>query len=378
MPIGSSGDPNASLWQIPICVRAGGKTECALLRERTGEMRIATPGCAKSVLPKASALGYYRVAYRAPDLDALLGRGSDLTNTEKVSVLGDVAALVANGRFSIGDALARVPALAQDPDPQVQGAVADLAVVRRAFIPAELRPAYAAFVERAFSARARALGFRPKPGESADVHRLRNTLVPFVAISGEDPVLAAEAKELAGQWLADPKAIDQDSVPGVLHVAARSGDRALFDRMRAEAKKTTDSRRRQRLLLALGQFREPAILESALGIVLTDEFDVRDSLTILLYNGDYDTRDVTFGFVEKNYDKLIERLPGEGQPEIVGVAYSTCDEAGKARVEAFFKDRMTKLKGGTRRLQQALEAISVCIAGKKAEEPSLTAFLKKR
>ncbi len=186
------------------------------------------------------------------------------------------------------------------------------------------------------------------------------------------------AKELVLKWLGDPAAIDEDLVVGVLEVAAHFGDRALFDRMHAEAKKATDPRRRRRLLLALGQFHDPALLADALAIVLTDEFDARDSVRLFLYGGDFDTQDTTFAFVEKNFDKLVERLPSEYRADVVDAAASFCDEAHRARAEAFFKDRMAKINGGPRRLEQALEAVSVCMAGKKAEEPSLTAFLKKR
>ena len=63
---------------------------------------------------------------------------------------------------------------------------------------------------------------------------------------------------------------------------------------------------------------------------------------------------------------------------VVDVAFGFCDEAHRAKAAAFFPDKAAKINGGPRRLEQALEAISVCIAGKKAEEPSLTAFLKKR
>ena len=45
-------------------------------------------------------------------------------------------------------------------------------------------------------------------------------------------------------------------------------------------------------------------------------------------------------------------------------------------METFFKGRSTKYTGGPRILTQVLEGIDLCVAYKKAQEPSVTEFLQ--
>ena len=47
----------------------------------------------------------------------------------------------------------------------------------------------------------------------------------------------------------------------------------------------------------------------------------------------------------------------------------------KPEVEAFLKPRIEKLDGGPRALAQALEALSLCAASRKAQTPGIEAFL---
>jgi alanyl aminopeptidase len=59
------------------------------------------------------------------------------------------------------------------------------------------------------------------------------------------------------------------------------------------------------------------------------------------------------------------------------VADSFCDAHHRHDAEAFFEGRSTKYKGGPQTLAETLEGIDVCIAYKKAQQPSLTEFLQR-
>ena len=80
---------------------------------------------------------------------------------------------------------------------------------------------------------------------------------------GQDAA-APRRKKLALKWLADRKAVSPDVVGAVLGRRAHGGDRALFDRMHAEAKKAADRHDREQILGAMGEFRDPAIAKAAL------------------------------------------------------------------------------------------------------------------
>ncbi len=204
---------------------------------------------------------------------------------------------------------------------------------------------------------------------------IRPSLLALVADRGGDTALGAEADALARRWLEDAKAIDADVIDAVLEVAAQRGDRGLFDRLRAEAKATKDDNRRHHVLAAMSRFRDPAIAREALGIVLTEEHDVRD-MTGLLFE-DARMVEASFAFVKQHFDALITRLPSDFLGNLPLVAEPFCDEPHRAEVESFFKDRVGKLPGGPRNLAKLLEKTHLCAEQRKALEGSLVGFLKK-
>ncbi len=53
-----------------------------------------------------------------------------------------------------------------------------------------------------------------------------------------------------------------------------------------------------------------------------------------------------------------------------------CDESGRQEVERVFDKRVAELVGGPRLLAQSLESMGLCIAQKKAYEPSYRAFFE--
>jgi alanyl aminopeptidase len=229
-----------------------------------------------------------------------------------------------------------------------------------------------------FQARAEQLGWKDRPGEDDDSRLLRPAIVGVVAIHAEDPAFIEQAKKLAWAWLDDHKAVDTDMLQDVMITAARHGDRALFDRIHDQAKKETDERVRATLLAALGAFRDPAILKTAFAIVLTDEFDPRESLNVFFATSSFpDTRELAYEFVKQNYDALIAKLPTDFGAVLPYAAVGFCDAQHRADAEAFFKDRVTKVVGAPRNLAQVLETINLCATNKEANEPSVVEFLTK-
>ena len=250
-------------------------------------------------------------------------------------------------------------------------------------VPETLKPKYRRYMSDLYKERAQQLGWSNKAGEDDDSRLLRPTLVDAVANRAEDREMIEEGRKLALAWLDDHKAVDRDMVAVVLNTAARHGDRALFDRFRAQARKETDEDLQWTLLYAMGSFRDPAIVKTALPLILTDEFDSRQSLGILfgaagLFGGARpETRDTAYDFVKQNWDALVAKLPTDFGAFLPFVAGGYCDDEHRSDVERFFKDRSTKYAGGPRNLDQVLESIGLCAASKSANEASVAEFLRK-
>ena len=382
LPLGSTGS-GSELWQIPVCSRGGadGKPAraCTLLTAPDGAAPAPTAGCPGWLLANDGERGYYRALYHGDLLGKLLAvADTELTLAERVGVIRDVNAMAAAGAMPMSDALALVPRFSGARERETVNATLRIASdIREHLVPADVLPNYARFISKTYGERARALGWSGKAGDGEDLQLLRSDLVPFVAQEGNEPALQAEARRLALRWLDDRSAVSADLVGPLLQVAARHGDRALFDRFRDAARAATVRRDRARLLNSLGSFSDPALVREALALFLSADFDPRESDGILFSASQWETsRPLVWEFVTTNYDAIVARLPHEQTGIMPFFGASFCDPDRRKEVEAFFKDRAAKLPGGPRNLAQALEGIDLCIASKTAQEPGVREFLK--
>jgi alanyl aminopeptidase len=127
----------------------------------------------------------------------------------------------------------------------------------------------------------------------------------------------------------------------------------------------------------MGAFRDPAIAESALSLVLSKEFDPRESWRIMQQaSREPQTRDLAYQFVKGNFDRLVEQLPRDFGAFLPSVGQGYCDPEHRVDVETFFKDRSTRFAGGPRILANVLEGIDLCVALKRVQERSVEAFFR--
>jgi alanyl aminopeptidase len=382
-PTGSRIDPKRT-WHVPVCVRwgAGSATghDCTVLDGETGELALSAPSCPAWVMPNEAGLGYYRMRPQGDLMPHLLANaGKVLTLPERVTLIGDVNALVSSGEVQKGVALDLVATLAKDKSRHIVDASINVVASIDEMVPAKLRPNYQRFVRKLYQTRAHEMGWRAHPGEDDNTKQLRRSLLPLVADVGRDAELIKQATELTWKWLDAHGAVDPEIVFGVLVVATRNGDQKLFDRLHADAKKTTDRVERERLLGAMGSFVDPKLVSQSLAIILTDEFELREA-TGMLQGGlrDPRTRELAYRFVKDHFDEIANKLPQMYRPFLAFSFVALCDEARKPEIQAIFGPRIEKLDGGPRIFAQALESLSLCAAQRKAQTPGVEAFLRRQ
>jgi alanyl aminopeptidase len=388
LPIGSQAKPQT--WEIPVCVayEAGGvvRHQCSLLADAKADMELSdAQTCPAWLLPNDGEAGYYQVAYNSDLLKTVLsGSTNRLSVAERVGVLGDVDSLAGDGEIPAGIALALVPEFSKDPAPQVVQVAANISrLLKTESVPGDLRDKGARFIRQEFGGKAMALGWLAKPGDSDDTRALRQKLVPFVASAGEQKDLTQEAEKLARAWLKKRQTITPEMLGPLLDEAAEFGDRDLFNLLRAAAVQARDHTLREELLEALGSFRRPELAAAAMDLLLSKDFDLRESFYPLLFGplAYAETRDVPFTFVKQHLDSLLKRLPREVGEDYAAslptVGASFCDAKRRDELDSFFRDRVKDYTGGQRSLAQTLEGIDLCISARQALAPELTAFLNK-
>lgn len=382
VPLGSAVSERA-LWSVPVRLRygrsAGGEAESASARAMLQGERgaIDLPYCPDWISGNEEGVGYYLAAYRGPLLGRLGEQAERLPEAEQIALLADLAFLLGAGDVAPGQVLGLLPPFAASPYRRVVEAVAKIAEsIDDSLVSAARRPHYERFLAALFGARVRALGLAPVPGESDDAGLLRPALVELLAVEGDDEALQSSARGLAERWLADHGAVAPDLVETVLRVAARGGDAALYDRFVAAAEAESDRRVRGLLLAALGEFREPALVERTLAMLLSRRFDARETgQTLQALSSDRLTRARTYDWVKSSYDRLIEQLPQRFASYLPFTGAGFCDAEKRADVATFFGPRVGALPGGEQMLEETLEYIEVCAARREAHAAGVEEFL---
>jgi cytosol alanyl aminopeptidase len=384
LPEGAENAKESPTWKIPVCIRwnTGKKTDQECIKLETPTYEVPLNACPKWVVANDGANGYYRVAYDKELLAKNIKAIAYSSVAERIALQSDVQALASIGKVTYGQVLDLSTKLANDKNPAVVEAAMNpfWAALQGPFFAESYRPKFRKLIRDVFGDRARDMGFRSDPKDDDPTREMRAHLLKLVADEGEDEKLLAEATKLAKTWLVDRKAVDPDMIQTVLFIAASHGDKALFDAFVAEAKKTTTERvDRNRLLRALGAFRNPAIAEKAFLLPLDPAFDAREAMPALWTATGYpELREQAYVFLKKNFDALADRLPREYPGEFAWFGASLCDDSRRDEVQGYFKDRSPKYASGAHTLAQALEAMRMCSVRRKAQSPHVEAFLNGR
>lgn len=390
LPLGSKGSTD-QIWQIPVCARWGteetGTSACTLMTEAKTDWQLKGNGCPAWVQANDDAVGYYRVDYQGGLLQNLVKGDVEkrLNAAERVDFMGNASALAAGGKIAAADALGLVPVFQSDPERYVVESAFDIArYPREHLVPEDLMPNYHKFLQENFDARARQLGWTPKPGEPDNTLLLRPVLVRGMATTGDDQQLAKEGQQLTLKWLNDPTSINPNMINAVLGTGAYYGDKTLFGRFFDAYKNTNDRQQQQRILSAMGSFRDPAAIQEGFNLMLEGKIPMIQAIYTLMFmgQGQVSTRHMAFDFMKTHFDDLAAKRPTGGGFDAGAmfpyVGASFCSEQDKQELQSFFEPRISKFTGGPRILENVVERINVCIAEKKTQEPSVEAFLKKQ
>jgi aminopeptidase N len=375
--------PPSTLWQIPVGIKysdggsVGSKTFLLTKATEDFTLDVKSPGV-DWIHANAGEKGYYRWS-AAP---ALLGTMAEqaavrLAPRERAGFVGNLSALLTAGRLRGGDFLRLLAALADDPDPLVVAAVVDaLDQTRTALVTPDTREAFAAYVRRSLGRALERLGRAPRPGEPEPAVALRAPLLFWVGVHGDDPRVQAYARELAGAYLDAPGGADASLAGAALNVlAATSGDRALFDRIRKRLESATVPAERARLFSALGRFRDPALAEEALdlpGMTFQEE-----GALVLSMATTAEGAERVFARQRRHYDELAKRLPPMFLAFLPRIALSeACSEDRLASVSAFYGDPRRNVAGTDKELAMRTEEVRDCAALRGREGPSAASYLR--
>ncbi|MEX1829280.1 M1 family metallopeptidase [Luteibacter sp. CQ10] len=384
LPLGSTGDANR-VWGVPMCVRYGtgggaNKVKCEIFDQATGSMVL--DGAAKGtwVMPNADGRGYYRFAQGKADLAALSKVAGTLTDAEQLAYADAVRAGFQHGDLDAGDVLAAYKPLTASKVREVS--TAPMNTLEWIFSNEATNDAQRDVVRKwaadAYLPKLKALGYRKKAGEQDNDTITRTTLASFLAGDMDNAEVRAELLKQGDAALKtkdghlDLDAADPDLLGASLGVAVQERGAPAVDALIAEIPKTSDPAKRNAMLSALAETKDPALANKARDFALGKDVKVGE-MAMVLSGGRHSeaSRNDLWKWFVANYDKIVARTGSfaGGRLPALG-AGGSCSKAEADRLSAFFdKDRLSKVSGAERGLAQTSESILLCSALKAKQDP---------
>jgi len=359
-------------WTVPVCrkdLSPDSVTQCFVLQERGQQIRGSAN---EPIFANADGMGYYRSEYDQKLRDQLSkDLETRLTPADRISMLNDEWALVRVGRISISNYLDLISQLKGERLRQVwAGVLKNIEYINDRLLGASERAIFQPFVRNLLSPPYEALAEAKDPEEKA----LHADLFDVLGIVGRDPMVIAQARQLAKNSLQDPASVDPLLIGPALEIAAAQGDEALYQQIMQNLKGTTDQVMRGRYMDALMHFENPELTRQALALGVSAAIRNQDSTAYIsgFVRNPY-TRDEAWKFVQNHWNEVEKTFTPSSGSELVYSAGTFCDAEAASNVSAFFK--VHTVPSSERTLRQAVERIKACADLKKIQGSNLQGWL---
>jgi aminopeptidase N/puromycin-sensitive aminopeptidase len=366
-------------WTVPVCLKTSDKPICRVLTPEDSSIPLPMDVGLPMLYANAGGKGYYRTLYTPQQYSAIVAKAETaLTPPERIGLLGDRWALVRSGQATVGGYLDLVLALKQDSNAAVLDLVhRQLERVDSDIATDEDRAEFAAVVRRQFGPVYAALG-SPVKGEPFDRQQLRGTLFEMLGAAG-DPAVLTQAQQLTTRVFAvdnkKDKTLDATLSDSAVLVSASNGDAALYDKLLAVSRNSGDPGEKTDALRTLGRFRDPALVKRTLDYVVSGEVRNQDTWIVLVaLLRDRATRDQTWDYVQKNWDKVHAQLTVSSGAEVVRATGNFCTVRQRDEVIDFFATH--KIEASERTLAKAVDSINDCIQLRSSQEPDFHSWVQ--
>ncbi len=339
--------------------------------------RSAWPQGTAAFYGNADEGGFLRPLHDERLFDELLARPTRLDPVERMGLVDHEWAFARAGVTDLGRFLRLVEALADEADPDVLtalrgplAAVVDpLATRVGGSAPAAVRDRLVEIFGPPFLD----VTWTAAPEEDERQRERRAALIDLLGLVAEWPAIETAAEKRFATLLRRPRSLDPNLVDAVVEMAARRGDAARFEAMRAAAEHSDTPQTRRRYLFALAAFRATALVRRAQRLCLGPTVPTQDVafvLARLLANPA--ARESTWDFIRDHWARIARRMPPMLATRLVD-ATPALGPGAAAEVRAFFK--RNPLPAGTRSLDQALERFRHDAAFCRRAGPALKRWL---
>ncbi len=377
----SDGEPP---WPVPLVVRvrpARGRTRLVrdLFEDRQASIPLGSSSEVRWAYSNADEGGFYRVLHDGDSLEALVSDRTHLAPVERVGLVGHQWAALRANRAKLPDLLGVVSAYREEEEPEALEALLGplgflkdpVAWVEGGVVDSRFREWLAGTFRPGF----RDLGWTSRRGEPDRVRLRRAALLRIVGGVAEDAEITGEAEEALRRYLKERRTLDPNLAGSVVEIAARHGSERLYASYLRQMKRAATPQERLRFEMALGAFRDPALVQRTLELTLTDEIPTQDVALLLgRMLGACHPREATWEFIQKRWEELAPRIPSGLASRLVLALPALHTRTYRREVAAFF--RAHPVTTARRALRQSLERFDLDHELRRRVAPALRRFVR--
>jgi puromycin-sensitive aminopeptidase len=359
-----------TVWPVPLIVRqiTGGREVVDRILVEAEGTELAVAAADGIVVANAGGASFVRTFYDDDLRQRLVSAAFDvLTPVERQCLVDDAWAAVVAGHAPASSFVDLVASLGAETDPSVWQAILTGLTWCDRFVEGTARRRFQDFVRDLVRPAFERLTWDAIEGEPELDRELRGDLVRALGVLGDDPETQAHAREAERDPGSEPSV-----TAAAVDVVAHAGGPEEHERFAARAKEAPTPQEQLRYLVALGRFRDPALMDRTLASTLGDDIRAQDAPYVIarsLINRDLGGS--AWRFVSSRWDELNDRLASSNMISMVSGARWITDPAGVASVQEFFRDH--DLPQNRLMLQQMLERQRIYAALRERAEPDLRA-----
>lgn len=303
-PLNKAADKK-TLWPIPL--RDGEKQHDVMQK---ASMESAITGEVDTFHLNHERSGFYRVVYNKEHvsrLAALVENGS-LSPLDRLGLLGDAFESAKAGYSPTTDALDLLSSYkAEDNSVVWDIIVANISAIRSTMNDDELREAMKPYTRNLVRKQFDRLGWKKQETDTHFDKLLRPLIIGMAAIADDEAVVKEALRQFDA--MAKPEDIEPDLRGIIYTTAARLGNEATFEKLLKLHNETSSSEERVTLAMALTDFRQPELIERALGLITTDTVRLQDVMYWVAYSfGNRHARTKTWDWLVQNWDWIAKNL----------------------------------------------------------------------
>lgn len=363
-------------WNIPLNVKykSDGKVRQTFLLLGKDGGSLDIPSETDWVFPDAGGNGYYRWQTSLTRLHSLVDDVDELTDREKIALLGNSEALLNAGELSLADYMYVLDSLIQDPHPLVfLPTLEKLITIGQEFVDASSRDAYSRFMDEALAERFGQVGTESREDDSEAIIQMRPRLLRALGELGADDSVRKAAAELTDQYFSDPYSLPPEMALEAMRVTALNDDGTKYAQYKKAYLNSTDETQKSSILSAI-YFDNPDVVQQHLDFSISAAVPAGDAPNgARLFGGILEDQSALYAWLEENLEAFEAKIPAFHHarlPELVG---GNCSRDNLRLLQELFESLDDKYAAS---LERAVETAESCIDRRERHASDLQEFLK--